>query len=133
MKKTIFAMTLLAGFSTHAAQVPVFKCNVPVKTSTPTVSVNVSISDNESVDYITVQLNDKTATNLFMQLEKGSLQKQITAGGVTTLVLGDQFSQGADGVIRDGGVLGLGTDTSGKWSGMLAAKGNVYPLECTKL
>jgi hypothetical protein len=131
MKNTIFAIAFLAGFSAHSAQVPVFKCTVPAKTST--VTVDVAVSDNEAVDFVTVNLNDKTTINLFMQNEKGSFQKQIDAGSVTTLVLGDQFKQGDDGVIRDGGVLGLGTSTTGNWSGLLSAKGNVYPLECTKL
>ncbi len=131
MKKTIFAIALLSFFSAHAAQVPVFKCLVPAKTST--VTVDVAISDNQAIDYVTVDLNDKTVTNLFMQLEKGSLEKQINDGSITTLVLGNQFSQGDDGVIRDSGLLGLGVGASGKWIGLLSVKSSVYPLECTKL
>lgn len=130
MKKAIFALALLAGFSANAAQVPAFKCMVPAKTST--VTVNVAVSDSESVDFVTIDVNDKTTTNLFMQLEKGSFQKQIDTGSLTTLALGDQFQQGDDGVIRDAGILALGLE-NGKWSGLLSAKGNVYPLECTKL
>lgn len=130
MKKAIFALALLAGISANAAQVPAFKCMVPAKTST--VTVNVAVSDSESVDFVTIDVNDNTTTNLFMQLEKGSFQKQVDAGGLTTLALGDQFQQGDDGVIRDAGILALGLD-NGKWSGLLSAKGNVYPLQCTKL
>jgi hypothetical protein len=131
MKKAIFSIVLLvAGFSAHAAQVPVFKCSVPAKIST--VTVDVAVSDNEPVDFVTVSLNDKTATSLFMQLEKGSFQKQIATGGVTTLVLGEQFSQGDDGVIRDGGILALNLEASGKWAGLMSVKGNVYQLDCTK-
>lgn len=130
MKKVIFSLALLAGFSAHAAQVPAFKCTVPSKN--PTVTIDVAVSDNESVDFVTVDLNDKTKASLFMQMEKGSFQKQIDAGSLTTLVLGEQFSQGDDGVIRDAGILGLGLE-AGQWSGLLSVKGNVYPLECTKL
>jgi hypothetical protein len=130
MKKMIFAFALLAGFSAHAAQVPVFKCTVPGKVST--VTVDVAVSDSESVDFVTVSLNDKGTTNLFMQLQKGSVKTQVDAGALTTLVLGDQFVQGDDGVIRDGGVLGLGLENN-KWTGLMAVKGNVYPLACTKL
>jgi len=130
MNKMIFAFTLLAGLSAHAAQVPVFKCTVPGKVST--VTVDVAVSDSESVDFVTVSLNDKGTTNLFMQLQKGSFKTQVDAGSVTTLVLGDQFAQGDDGVIRDGGVLGLGLENN-KWTGLMAVKGNVYPLACTKL
>jgi hypothetical protein len=130
MKKIFFAIALLMGFSAHAAQVPVFKCTVPAKTST--VTVNIAVSDNEAVDFVTVELNDKTTSSLFIQLEKGSVQKQIAAGGLTTLVLGASYSQGDDGVIRDAGIFGIGTDTSGKWSGMLSVKGNVYPVECVR-
>ncbi|MBS1969939.1 MAG: hypothetical protein JSU04_06505 [Bdellovibrionales bacterium] len=130
MKKAIFGLALLAGFSAHAAQVPVFKCTVPAKTST--VTVDIAVSDSEAVDFVTIDVNDKSVSNLFMQMEKGSFQKQVDAGQVTTLALGDQFQQGDDGVIRDAGVLAVGLD-NGKWSGLLSAKGNVYPLECTKL
>lgn len=130
MKKMIFALTLLAGFSVHAAQVPAFKCTVPGKVST--VTVDVAVSDNESVDFVTVSLNDKGITNLFMQLQKGSFKTQVDAGSVTTLVLGEQYSQGDDGVIRDAGILGLSLD-AGKWTGLLSVKSNVYPLDCTKL
>lgn len=130
MKKAIFGLALLAGFSAHAAQVPVFKCTVPAKTST--VTVDIAVSDSEAVDFVTIDVNDKSVSNLFMQMEKGSFQKQVDAGQVTTLALGDQFQQGDDGVIRDAGVLAVGLD-NGKWSGLLSAKGNVYPLDCTKL
>ena len=130
MKKAIFGLALLAGFSAHAAQVPVFKCTVPAKTST--VTVDIAVSDSEAVDFVTIDVNDKSVSNLFMQMEKGSFQKQVDAGQVTTLALGDQFQQGDDGVIRDAGVLAVGLD-NGKLSGLLSAKGNVYPLECTKL
>ncbi|MGZ3742223.1 MAG: hypothetical protein ACXWRE_00740 [Pseudobdellovibrionaceae bacterium] len=134
MKTTIFAITLLTGFSTYAAQTPLFKCSVPVKSSKATaVNVNVSLSEGDTSDTVIVELSDKSNINLSMQVEKGSIQKQITSGGVTTLVLGDQFVQSDDGVIRDGGVLALGTDAQNKWNGILAVKGNVYPLECTKL
>ncbi len=130
MKKAIFGLVLLAGFSAHAGQVPAFKCTVPA--NTPAVTVDIAVSDNETVDFVTVDVNDKSVSNLFMQMEKGSFQKQVDAGQVTTLVLGDQFQQGDDGVIRDAGVLALGLD-NGKWSGLLSARGNVYPLECAKL
>jgi hypothetical protein len=130
MKKVIFGLVLLMGFSAHAAQVPTFKCIVPAKTST--VTVNIAVSDSESVDFVTIDLNDKTNSILFMQMEKDGFQKQVNAGQITTLALGDQFQQGDDGVIRDAGVLALGLD-NGKWSGLLSVKGNVYPLDCTKL
>lgn len=130
MKNVIFALALLAGISAQAAQVPAFKCMVPA--NAPSVSVNISVSDNESVDFVTVDLNDKAKVNLFMQMEKDSFKKQVDAGQLTTLVLGDQFQQGNDGVIRDSGILALGLE-NGKWGGLLSAKGNVYPLDCTKL
>lgn len=130
MKKLIFAVALLAGFSASAAQVPAFKCQVDGKT--PTVVVTVSVSDNESVDFVTVDVNDKGTTTLFMQMEKGSFAQGVAAGSVTTLVLGEQFSQGDDGVIRDAGIMALGLD-NGAWGGLLSAKGNIYPLTCTKL
>jgi len=130
MKKAIFGLALLTGISAHAAQVPAFKCLVPAKTST--VTITVSVSDDESIDYVTIDVNDKSTSTLFMQMEKGSFQKQVDAGGITTLVLDEQFQQGDDGVIRNAGILGL-NNNNGKWSGLLSAKSNVYPLDCTKL
>ncbi|WP_413289960.1 hypothetical protein [Bdellovibrio sp. HCB337] len=130
MNKSVFALILLAGLSSQAAQVPVFKCTVPGKVSS--VTVDVAVSDSEAVDYVTVDLNDKGASKLFMQNAKGSFQKQVDAGSVTTLVLGDQYSQGDDGVIRDAGILGLGLE-NGKWTGILSVNDAVYPLDCTKL
>jgi len=130
MNKMILGFLLLAGVSTQAAQVPVFNCTVPGKPST--VTLEVAVSDNESVDYVTVTLNDKGAINLFTQMEKGGAQKQVAAGNLGTLVFGEQISQGDDGVLRDSGILSLSQD-AGKWNGLLSAKGSVYPLECTKL
>ncbi len=130
MKKAIFGLVLLAGVSAQAAQVPAFKCTVPAKN--PTVTINVAVSDSESVDFVTIDVNDKTTANLFMQMEKGSFKTQVDAGQLTTLALGEQFKQGDDGVIRDAGIFAISLD-SGKWSGLLSAKSNVYPLECTKL
>jgi hypothetical protein len=131
MNKLIFGLILVSGFAAHAAQVPKFKCSVPA-TPTPTVTATISVSDSEAVDYVTVDLNDKGVSTLFMQLEKDSFQKQIDAGGLTTLILDEKFSQGTDGVIREAGLLGLGLD-AGKWSGILSVRGNVYPLACEKL
>lgn len=133
MKKAIFAITLLAGLSTQAASVPAFKCTVPSKTGTSTVSLSISVTDTGSADYVLLELNDKAAINLSMQLERGSFKKQIDEGGIAMLVLGDQFTHGDDGVVRGGGLLGLGLNASGKWAGMLAVNSNVYPLDCTKL
>ena len=131
MKKMIFAAALFVGFSAQAAQVPAFKCSVPGKV-TSTVAVEIAVSDSEAVDFITVNLNDKGMINLFSQLEKGGFKTQVDAGAITSLVLGEQFSQGDDGVVRDAGVLALGLENA-KWTGLMAVKGNVYPLECTKL
>lgn len=130
MNKLVFSLVIFAGFAAQAAQVPVFKCTVPGKVSS--VTVNVAVSDSESVDYVTVELNDKGASTLFMQNAKGSFQKQVDAGSVTTLVLGDQYAQGDDGVIRDAGIMAIGLENA-KWTGILSVNDAVYPLDCTKL
>lgn len=130
MTKIIFSLVLLAGVSASAAQVPAFKCTVEGKT--PTVVINVSVSKDESIDFVQVDVNDKGLSTLFMQMEKGAFEAGVTAGSVTTLVLGEQFSQGDDGVIRDAGIMALGLE-KGAWGGLLSAKGNIYPLSCTKL
>jgi hypothetical protein len=130
MNKMIFALALVSGFAAHAAQVPAFKCQVP--SATPSVTATLSVSDSEAMDYVTLDLNDKGAATLFIQMEKGSFQKQVDAGGFTSLILDEKFAQGPDGVIRNAGLMALGLD-QGKWGGILSARGNVYPLECTKL
>ncbi|MBK9324087.1 MAG: hypothetical protein IPM97_14275 [Bdellovibrionaceae bacterium] len=133
MKKLIFAMILTTSFSAFAAQVPMFKCQVGNASAQPTVTATISVSDNESIDFVTIDLNDKGVSTLFMQLEKGSVQKQVDGGSFTTLILDDKFSQGEDGVIRNAGILGLGLDQAGVWSGLLSVRSNIYMLECQKL
>lgn len=130
MNKLVFALALVSGFAAHAGQVPAFKCEVPAVPVA--VTATISVSDNEPADFVTLDLNDKGTTTLFIQMEKGSFKSQIDAGGMTTLILEDKFAQGADGVIRNSGLLGLGLD-QGVWSGVLSVRGNVYPLQCTKL
>ncbi len=130
MKKIILAIVLTTSASAFAAQVPKFKCQVPA--AQVSVTATISVSDNENIDFVTVDLNDKGVSTLFMQLEKGGFQAQVDGGGLMTLVLDDKFAQGSDGVIRNSGILALGLD-QGVWSGLLSVRSNMYPLECQKL
>lgn len=130
MKKMILGLSLFFSFSSQAGQMPVFKCQVPAKT--PTVTIEIAVSDSESVDYVSVDINDKETTNLFIQMEKGQFKALAKTGNISAMVLGNAIQQGEDGVIRDAGLLSLGQE-AGKWTGLLTVSNNIYPLECTKL
>jgi hypothetical protein len=132
MKKLIFALVIAAGFSAQAAQVPVFKCEVPAQSGAATVTATIAVSDNEPVDYVTLELNDKSVGTLFTQMDKGAFAQAVASGNVTSLILDEQFEQGADGVIRNAGIFSVGLD-NGQWNGLLSARGNIYPFNCTKL
>ncbi|RYZ76047.1 MAG: hypothetical protein EOP06_31695 [Proteobacteria bacterium] len=131
MNKLVFALVLVSGFAAQAVQVPLFKCAITGATE-PTVNLTISVSNDESIDFLTVDLVDKDVTStLFMQNEKGTVAQQVEAGGLMTLLLNDGFAQGADGVIRNAGIMSLSKEED-KWGGLLSMNGNMYPLECTK-
>lgn len=124
--------TLIALFASQIAlaDTTVLKCVVPSETNA--VTMNIVLAADQSVDFITFELNQKSETPaLFAQLEKGELTKQMSQGYVNMLVLTEETSQ-EEGVITKAGFLGLSQDTANSFSGFIAAFGNIYPLACTK-
>ncbi|KYG67134.1 hypothetical protein AZI86_08980 [Bdellovibrio bacteriovorus] len=128
MKAFIVAALIFAGTSAFA-DTQVLSCKVPNSTS---VSLNIALGDDQSVDFVTVVLVEKAKQVLFFsQMDKGTVQDQIDAGYLNLLALTDKSAQ-VDGVIVNTGFLGLSKDTDGSFGGFLAAQGNIYPLTCTK-
>ncbi|MBV2167249.1 MAG: hypothetical protein KUL82_00970 [Bdellovibrio sp.] len=126
MKKLIVAALVLMG-SSAMADTTVLKCAVPESS----VSLNVDLADDQSVDFVIVSLNEKSSqTVFFSQMDKGTVAAQIKGGFFNLLALTDNTTQ-EDGVIKNTGFLILGKEADGSFGGLLAAKGNVYPLVCT--
>ncbi|MFP5520268.1 MAG: hypothetical protein ACLGGX_10210 [Bdellovibrionia bacterium] len=129
MKNLVFASTLL--FATSAfAETTLFKCMVPAET--PAVTLEVTKGDDVSIDFVTVQVVTKsTSFVLFNQLDKGAADQMVKAGEFSMMVLGEQFGQ-VDGVIKDAGLIQISQTSPGVYEGFLLAKGDIYPLACTK-
>jgi len=128
MKSIIIAALVLMG-SSAMADTTVLKCAVPESTS---VSLNIDLADDQSVDFVMVHLTEKNKQSVFFsQLDKGTVDGQIQAGFLNILALTDKSAQ-EDGVIKNTGFLGLGKEADGSFSGFLAANGNIYPLSCSK-
>ena len=128
MKSIIIAALVLMG-SSAMADTTVLKCAVPESTS---VSLNIDLADDQSVDFVMVHLTEKNKQFVFFsQLDKGTVDGQIQAGFLNILALTDKSAQ-EDGVIKNTGFLGLGKEADGSFSGFLAANGNIYPLSCSK-
>lgn len=127
MKKMVLASLLLASSSAFADKT-VFDCVVP---SEPVaVTMSITLGDDQSADFITMTLNEKTgASTFFSQIDKGQLAQQMGEGFVNLLALTEQTGQ-PDGVITNAGFMALSKDDSGLFTGFLAAKSNIYPLNC---
>lgn len=128
MKMILAAATLLIGTSAFA-DTNITTCVVPSETNA--VTLNVVLADDQSVDFVTVNLVEKSAASMFFsQMDKGTVAQQIQAGFLNVLALTEKTNQ-VDGVITNTGFLALSQEAGGKFSGFLAAKGNIYPLDCT--
>ncbi|WII70647.1 hypothetical protein QJS83_09270 [Bdellovibrio sp. 22V] len=126
MKKLVMAALILMG-SSAMADTTVLKCAVPESTF---VSLNIDLADDQSVDFVMVNLNEKSKQSVFFsQMEKGTVAAQIGAGYLQLLALTDKSAQ-EDGVIKNTGFLALGKEADGTFGGFLAANGNIYPLSC---
>lgn len=128
MKKLILATLLLTSVSAFADKT-VLDCQVP---SEPVVvTMQVGLGDDQSIDFLTITLNEKTGPAVFFsQLEKGELEKQLSSNFVNLLALTEATSQ-PDGVITNAGFMALSKEDDGTdFAGFLAAKGNIYPLHC---
>lgn len=128
MKSFILAALLLSGTSVFA-DTQLMTCKVQNSTF---VSLNVTLGDDQTVDFVTIVLGEKAKqTVFFSQMDKGSVQDQLNNGYLNLLALTEKSAQ-VDGVIVNTGFLGLGKEADGSFGGFLAAQGNIYPLSCTK-
>nr|BFD58325.1 hypothetical protein CKG001_04320 [Bdellovibrio sp. CKG001]BFD61754.1 hypothetical protein BdHM001_04350 [Bdellovibrio sp. HM001] len=129
MKKLIMAALVLMG-SSAMADTTIMKCVVPSESNA--VTLTVELADDQSVDFVVVNLVERAKTAVFFsQMDKGTVAQQIQNGFLNLLALTDKSSQ-VDGVITNTGFLGLGLENDGTFGGFLAANGNIYPLSCTK-
>lgn len=133
MKALIALIPALFALNTYAADATtVLDCVVPNDGAAPVVTLTVDVQEETSADFLTVNLNDGANSGvLFTQLEKGDVRAGLDAGGLGTLVLAEDF--GVDnGVIRNSGLLMVSAEQDGSFSGFLSAKGNIYPLACSR-
>ena len=130
MKKFIVSAVLLASSSAFA-DVTLFNCTVPAQTAS-VVSMTIEMGDDASSDFVTISLNEKSAQAVFFtQQDKGTFADQIANGYFSTVVFGENFGQ-VDGVIVDSGLLSLQKEADKVFSGVLSARGNLYPLVCNQ-
>lgn len=123
------AALVLMG-SSAMADTTIMKCVVPSESNA--VTLTVELADDQSVDFVVVNLVERAKTAVFFsQMDKGTVAQQIQNGFLNLLALTDKSSQ-VDGVITNTGFLGLGLENDGTFGGFLAANGNIYPLSCTK-
>lgn len=128
--KSLILASLLIGSSAFA-DTTLFNCVVPSQTNA--VKLTVSLGDDQSNDFVTVSLVEKTGTTqFFTQSDKGSIQASINQGFLQFLAMTEKTGQTADGVITNTGFFALNADQKGAFSGFLTANGNIYPLSCTK-
>lgn len=130
MKKMI-ATALLLVSSSAFADTTLFNCTVPAQ-SKSVVSMTIELGADASSDFVTFTLNEKSAQSImFTQQDKGTFADQITNGYFSTIVFGESFGQ-VDGVITDSGIISLQKEADKVFSGILSAKGNIYPLVCNQ-
>ena len=124
------AVTVQAEEPAVILNVKKLSCHVPIQDTVPRVQLDISLANDTSVDFITLNLSGPNLKEtLFIQMEKGSLEKQLTAGTLGLLVLQEGASQ-ENGVIKKSGFLALSKAETEEFTGMLAALGNIYPLIC---
>ncbi|MNJ92770.1 hypothetical protein D3C87_104440 [compost metagenome] len=129
MKKLILsAAVMFLASAAQAADTTLFKCvvdNNPV-----VVSFDVTLGSDVSADFVTMSLAEKSSSSVFFsQLEKGEVAEQMKNGYLNLLALTEKSGQ-VDGVIVNTGFLALNQESAGVYSGLLIAKGNIYPLSC---
>jgi hypothetical protein len=129
MKKMILSTLVLLSASASMATTQNLHCTVP--SDKVAVKMEIELSAEASVDYVTMNLVDAKSTSVFYsQMEKGQIADQLKNGFLQLLAMTDSTAQGTDGVIVNAGFLALGKEADGSFSGFLSAQGNIYPLAC---
>lgn len=107
-----------------------FFCQVPVEIGESQVSLELTLGNDLSIDFVTVALNDVEKSILFYtQIEKGELAKDMATGRISYLLLSEDANK-SEGVIRNAGYLVIEKDFDGNQTGFFSAEGNIYPLTC---
>lgn len=109
-------------------------CQVPSKETKKedTVRVDVLMANDTSIDFVTFQVKEKSGQKiLFIQATKGSVEKKLSSGALSTLVMEETAGQEA-GVYKNSGLFNLQVAQDQSYQGMLIAFGNIYPLVCEK-
>lgn len=142
MRKMIFALMAFVSLNAFAQEAPtpapapvptsrnVLNCVVPVQTGNPSTSMILTLGADLSADFILLNITDGTnKAQLFSQMEKGELSRDLAKGSVSMLMLQESYSQ-QGGVIRNAGFFAVSKDENGAFRGFLSAMGNLYPLSC---
>lgn len=129
MRSIITTAAFILASTSAFADTQLLSCKVQDSKS---VSLNVTLADDQQVDFVTVVLVEKSKQAVFFsQMDKGTVQDQLTNGYLNLLALTEKSAR-VDGVIVNTGFLGLGKEADGTFGGFLAAQGNIYPLSCTR-
>lgn len=123
------ASTKSLPVNSHGEKI-MFFCQVPVEIGESQVSLELTLGNDLSIDFITVTLNDVEKSILFYtQIKIGELSKDMASGRISYLVLSEEATK-SEGVIRNAGFLVIEKDFDGNQTGFFSAEGNIYPLTC---
>lgn len=133
--KSLFVSLLLVAGSAMAqnhlsGMATTLSCVVPVEGAASLVNLDVTVSTEESVDFVMLTLTGPNTNEiLFTQMEKGSFSEGLASGNVTMMIIQEGFAQEA-GVLKKAGIFSVSKNTDGSYQGIMAALGNLYPLAC---
>lgn len=107
-----------------------FACSIANGTEAPAVNLSLSLIQDADADFLVVDVNDKgTEFRMFAQGSKGEVESGITQGALVFLLFEESLEQDA-GVVRNAGLIVLQKADATSFSGLLSARGNLYPLTC---
>lgn len=134
MKAILFVATTVAllftGMNAVAQTKHLMSCNVAVEGSAPQVSLEIIVQEESSADFVMLNLSDKNeSTTFFTQMEKGEVARNLAQGNLTGMMLQEDFAIDSS-VVRNAGIFTVSFE-NGIGEGLFAAKGNLYPLNCT--
>lgn len=125
----VIALGLLSASA--FADTTLFNCSIPSQKNTAKLKIN--LIEDQSADFLTVDLVEKSGTTQFYnQMNKGDATLSVEKGFLQILALTEKSSQNDEGIVLNSGFLALFKGEDETFTGLLAAKGNIYPLSCTK-
>lgn len=127
MKKLIVMAMVSLSMYANAAEKQLLSCMV--SENSPEMKLMITVSEESSVDFATFTLTEKSGTTMyFTQFDKGAIDEQMKQGVLSTILLTDS-TKNENGVITNSGIISLQKEND-LYSGVLVAKGNIYPLAC---